>query len=193
MLVPARRTWQVVNHAHALSIGLESLEVFVGGLTLAGLFSRRLGLIGALLAFATPFGTLSFLIKTPKAWVPSLGNAKHGFPFLAGPGRLVLKHVTLLSRAWLSIVDTARVVARGPASRGGDSIGVRDGDATSVAGGQRLVARLALERECSFGNDRHRTMEGRRRLGHMGVLMPMWSRPSALVHRAGRPAPRLRG
>ena len=53
--------------------------------------------MGATLAFLTPFVTLSFLITTPEAWVPALGDAQHGFPYLSGAGRLVLKDIALLA------------------------------------------------------------------------------------------------
>lgn len=108
MLVPAQRAWQIANDTYAFSTGLGTVEIVIGVLTLAGLFSRKLGLLGALLAFATPFVTLSFLVTTPEAWVPALGDAQHGFPYLSGAGRLVLKDVALLAGAWLVIVQTAR-------------------------------------------------------------------------------------
>lgn len=108
MLVPAQRAWQLANETYAFSTGLGTLELIIGVLTLAGLFSRKIGMVGALLAFGTPFVTLSFLITTPEAWVPALGDAQHGFPYLSGAGRLVLKDVALLAGAWLVIVDTAR-------------------------------------------------------------------------------------
>lgn len=107
-LVPVQRAWQIANNTYGFSTGLGTLELLIGFLTLAGLWSFRLGMAGALLAFATPFVTLSFLITTPEAWVPALGDAQHGFPYLSGPGRLVLKDVALLAGAWLVIVDTAR-------------------------------------------------------------------------------------
>lgn len=109
-LVPAQRIWQTANHTYAFSRGLGVVELLIAGLTLAGLFSNRLGLAGALLAFATPFVTLTFLVTTPEAWVPSLGDAEYGFPYLSGAGRLVLKDVAILAGAWLVIVDTARAL-----------------------------------------------------------------------------------
>jgi uncharacterized membrane protein YkgB len=112
VLVPAQRAWQQANQTYAFSVGLGSLELVIGFLVLAGLFSRKIGMVGALLAFATPFVTLSFLVSTPEVWVPALGDAQHGFPYLSGPGRLVLKDVALLAGAWLVIVDTARGMLR---------------------------------------------------------------------------------
>lgn len=110
VLDPVQRAWQVANHTYVFSHGLGTVELIIGGLTLAGLFSRWLGLFGALLAFATPFVTLSFLVTTPEAWVPALGDAHFGFPYLSGAGRLVLKDVAILAGAWLVIVDTARAI-----------------------------------------------------------------------------------
>ncbi|MGF7154309.1 reactive chlorine resistance membrane protein RclC [Novosphingobium gossypii] len=111
-LKPVERAWQTANNTYGFSTGLGTLELIIGGLTLAGLLSRRAGLIGAGLAFATPFVTLSFLFTTPEAWVAALGDAQHGFPYLSGAGRLVLKDVALLAGAWLVLVDTARALLR---------------------------------------------------------------------------------
>ncbi len=110
VMVPIERAWQTANHTYAFSNGLGAVELLIGGLTLAGLVSQRLGLIGAILAFATPFVTLSFLITTPEAWVPALGDMQSGFPYLSGAGRLVIKDVALLPGARLIIVDTARAL-----------------------------------------------------------------------------------
>ena len=109
-LKPAERAWQTANNTYGFSTGLGTLELVIGGLTLAGLVSRRAGIVGAALAFATPFVTLSFLVTTPEAWVGALGDAQHGFPYLSGAGRLVLKDVALLAGAWLIIVDSARAL-----------------------------------------------------------------------------------
>lgn len=109
---PEQRAWQIANNTYGFSRGLGTVELSIGFLTLAGLFSLRLGFVGVLLAFATPFVTLSFLITTPEAWVPALGDAEHGFPYLSGAGRLVLKDTALLAGAWLVLVDTAKGLLR---------------------------------------------------------------------------------
>ncbi|AXB80387.1 reactive chlorine resistance membrane protein RclC [Novosphingobium sp. P6W] len=111
---PAQRQWQAANNTYGFSKGLGALEIAIGALTLGGLGSRRVGLLGAALAFATPFVTLSFLFTTPEAWVSALGDAQHGFPYLSGAGRLVLKDVALLAGAWLVLVDTAQALLLGP-------------------------------------------------------------------------------
>jgi uncharacterized membrane protein YkgB len=109
-LKPAERAWQAANNTYGFSKGLGTLELMIGVLTLVGLASRRLGFVGATLAFLTPFVTLSFLITMPEAWVASLGDTQHGFPYLSGGGRLVLKDVMLLAGALLVMADSARAL-----------------------------------------------------------------------------------
>ncbi len=76
----AERGWQAANHTYAFSRGLGTVELMIGLLVLVGLASRRLGLAGAVLAFLTPFVTLSFLVTTPEAWVPALGTRSTASP-----------------------------------------------------------------------------------------------------------------
>lgn len=109
-LKPVERAWQAANGTYAFSRGLGTVELAIGLLTLAGLVSRRAGLAGAALGLATSFVTLSFLVTTPEAWVPALGDAQHGFPYLSGGGRLVLKDVMLMAGGWLILADSARAV-----------------------------------------------------------------------------------
>src|SRR6202023_1840442 len=107
-LKPAERAWQTANNTYGFSRGLGTFELIIGLLTLAGLVSPRIGFAGAVLSFLTPFVTLSFLFTTPEAWVPALGDAQHGFPYLSGGGRLVLKDVMLLAGGLLIVADSAR-------------------------------------------------------------------------------------
>ncbi len=109
-LVPEKRAWQVTNHTYGFSDGLGIVEVAIGLLVLAAFVSLRIGAIGALLAFLTPFVTLSFLVTTPEAWVPALGDGNHGFPYLSGAGRLVLKDVLLLAGGFLILGDSVRAL-----------------------------------------------------------------------------------
>ena len=109
-LKPADRAWETANNTYAFSYGLGTVELIIGFLVLAGLVSVRLGLAGAVLAFLTPFVTLSFLVTTPEAWVPALGDAQYGFPYLSGAGRLVLKDTVILAGGWLLVVDGARAI-----------------------------------------------------------------------------------
>jgi len=113
-LKPAERAWQTANNTYGFSDGLGTVEITIGLLTLLGVFSRRWGIVGATLSFLTPFVTLSFLITTPDAWVSALGDAQHGFPYLSGGGRLVLKDVMLLAGGLLIMADSARAFLEAP-------------------------------------------------------------------------------
>jgi Predicted membrane protein len=107
-LVPEKRAWQEQNHTYSFSRGLGTVELTIAALVLSFPFSKRLGLLGAFLSFATTVVTLSFLITTPEAWVPALGDAQHGFPYLSGAGRLVLKDTLMMAGAWVIGVDAAK-------------------------------------------------------------------------------------
>ncbi|WP_285410657.1 reactive chlorine resistance membrane protein RclC [Pseudomonas sp. FR229a] len=103
-----KRAWQTANNTYGFSTGLGVVEILIGLLVLSNPLSRRTGLLGGALAFATPLVTLSFLITTPEAWVAALGDGEHGFPFLSGAGRLVLKDVLMLAGALPVMADSAR-------------------------------------------------------------------------------------
>jgi uncharacterized membrane protein YkgB len=118
-LDPVKREWQVSNNTYTFSDGLGSVEILIGLLVLSYAFSKRLGMVGSVLAFLTPIVTLSFLITTPEAWVSSLGDANFGFPYLSGGGRLVLKDVLMLAGGVVMIADSARqLLNTRPAARG---------------------------------------------------------------------------
>ena len=87
---PEARAWQTANNTYGFSNGL----------------------LGGLMAFTTPLVTLSFLITTPEAWVPALGDAHHGFPYLSGAGRLVLKDTLMLAGAVMIMADSAREILK---------------------------------------------------------------------------------
>jgi len=61
--------------------------------------------------------TLSFLITTPETWVPALGDAHHGFPYLSGRGRLVVKDLIMLAGALVCLSDSARLYLERRAAR----------------------------------------------------------------------------
>lgn len=103
-----KRAWQTANNTYGFSSGLGVVEIVIGLLVLSNPLSRRTGLLGGALAFATPLVTLSFLVTTPEAWVAALGDGQHGFPYLSGAGRLVLKDVLMLAGALPVMADSAR-------------------------------------------------------------------------------------
>ena len=103
-----KRAWQTANNTYGFSTGLGVVEILIGLLVLSNPLSRRTGLLGGALAFATPLVTLSFLVTTPEAWVAALGDGQHGFPYLSGAGRLVLIDVLMLAGALPVMADSAR-------------------------------------------------------------------------------------
>ncbi|HDZ7293893.1 TPA: reactive chlorine species resistance protein RclC, partial [Escherichia coli] len=109
---PEARAWQTANNTYGFSNGLGVVEVIIALLVLANPVNRWLGLLGGLMAFTTPLVTLSFLITTPEAWVPALGDAHHGFPYLSGAGRLVLKDTLMLAGAVMIMADSAREILK---------------------------------------------------------------------------------
>ena len=66
----AKHEWHVKNNTYGFSHGLGLLIMSIGLLTFFGFFSRRVGLVGELLAIVMTLGTLSFLATTPEVWVP---------------------------------------------------------------------------------------------------------------------------
>jgi len=111
-LVPEKREWQEQNNTYGYARGLGTVELSIALLLLLNPLSRKAGLLGGLLAFFTPFVTMSFLITTPEAWVPALGDAQHGFPYLSGMGRLILKDTMMTAGAVVAMADSARVLLR---------------------------------------------------------------------------------
>ena len=107
-----KRAWQTENNTYGFSTGLGIVEILIGLLVLSNSVSRRTGLLGGALAFGTPLVTLSFLITTPEAWVGALGDLQHGFPYLSGAGRLVLKDLLMLAGSLPVMAESARQLLR---------------------------------------------------------------------------------
>ena len=95
----AKHQWHEENNTYGFSHGL-------------GIFSPKIGLVGAGLAIIMTLGTLSFLVTTPEVWVPDLGSGEHGFPLLTGAGRLVIKDVAILAGALVVLSDSARSILK---------------------------------------------------------------------------------
>lgn len=75
------------------SLFLGVAEWTFGALLLAGFWSRRLGLLGALGSVATFVGTVTIIPFIPGGWEPSAG----GFPAMVGPVAFLMKDVVLLA------------------------------------------------------------------------------------------------
>lgn len=106
----AKHRWHETNNTYGFSHGLGILIMGIGILTFLGIFSPKIGLIGAGLAIIMTLGTLSFLVTTPEVWVPDLGSGEHGFPLLTGAGRLVIKDTAILAGAIVVLSDCAQRV-----------------------------------------------------------------------------------
>ncbi|MBX0334318.1 reactive chlorine resistance membrane protein RclC [Pontibacter sp. HSC-14F20] len=100
--------WHQENGTYIFSYALGAVIVGIGLLTLLGIFHAKLGLIGGLLTFVMSLVTLSFLITTPEVYVPDLGGPDHGFPYLSGAGRLVIKDIIMMAAGLMVSSDAAR-------------------------------------------------------------------------------------
>jgi len=104
--------WHQENGTYLFAYALGTVIVLIGLLTLAGIWNPALGLIGGLLTFGMSVVTLSFLITTPEVYVPDLGgdfpSPQHGYPYLSGAGRLVLKDIIMMAGGLIVASEAAR-------------------------------------------------------------------------------------
>ena len=107
-LVPSHREWHQANGSYGFSHCLGVVIICIG--VLIALYPVKPGLsaIGSLLLIFMALTTLSFLVTTPEAWVPPLGDSNHGFPYLSGVGRLIVKDSIMLGAAVVTLADSAR-------------------------------------------------------------------------------------
>lgn len=111
VLNPAHRAWHEMNNTYGYSNGLGVVEITFALLLLGHYVSPKVGLVGAVLCFLTPFVTYSFLIFTPETWVHGQ-DAHTGFPYLSGAGRLVLKDAMMSAAAFVAMSDSAKAILR---------------------------------------------------------------------------------
>lgn len=102
------REWQQENGTYAFSHGLGAVIVSIGLLIALYPIKPGLSAVGSGLLIVMSCTTLSFLITTPEAWVPALGDANHGFPYLSGGGRLIVKDMIMLAAAVVTLADSAK-------------------------------------------------------------------------------------
>ena len=107
-LTLANKQWHQANGTYPVSDGLGIIIVSLGILIALYPIRPELSAIGSFLLIFMALTTLSFLITTPEAWVPALGDAYHVFPFLSGVGRLIVKDSIMLGAAVLTMSDSAR-------------------------------------------------------------------------------------
>jgi uncharacterized membrane protein YkgB len=107
-LVPANRAWHQANGTYSFSHALGFVIVLIGLMLAVHPWLPQVATVGSGMVALMSLTTLSFLVTTPEAWVPALGDTAHGFPFLAGPGRLVLKDAIMLGAALVTMADSAK-------------------------------------------------------------------------------------
>ncbi|AYN04323.1 DUF417 domain-containing protein [Flavobacterium sp. 140616W15] len=100
--------WHMENGTYIFSYALGGVIIIIGLLTLLGIFNAKIGLIGGVLTAGMALVTLTFLITTPETWVPDLGSSTHGFPYLSGAGRLVIKDIIMMAGGLLCASDCAK-------------------------------------------------------------------------------------
>ena len=107
-LNPQHRAWQQENGTYRFSHGLGTVIIGIGLLIALYPVKPELSALGSILLICMSCTTLSFLITTPEAWVPALGDANHGFPYLSGAGRLIVKDLIMLAAAVVTLADSAK-------------------------------------------------------------------------------------
>lgn len=111
-LVPENRAWHQANRTYEFAYGLGTVIVLYGLLLCLHPWFPQAAAVGSVLVFVMSFVTLSFLITTPECWVPPLGDAQHGFPYLSGAGRLVIKDAIMMGAALVTMADSAKTYLR---------------------------------------------------------------------------------
>lgn len=108
--------WHKENRTYIFSYGLGATILVIGVLTLLGIWYAKIGFIGGILTFIMSIVTLSFLITTPEVYVPNLGGdfptPQHGFPYLSGAGRLVIKDIIMLAAGLICASDNATQILK---------------------------------------------------------------------------------
>lgn len=111
-LVPENRVWHEQNGTYLFAYGLGSVIVLYGLMLCTHPWLPQIATVGSFLVFIMSFVTLSFLITTPECWVPALGDAQHGFPYLSGAGRLVIKDAIMMGAALVTMADSAKAALK---------------------------------------------------------------------------------
>jgi uncharacterized membrane protein YkgB len=107
-LKPDNVAWHHANHTYTFSYGLGAVIVSIGLLVALYPVFPGVSAFGSFLVVIMSFVTLSFLITTPETWVQPLGDSEHGFPYLSGAGRLVIKDIIMLGAGIATMAQAAR-------------------------------------------------------------------------------------
>jgi len=120
-LVPGNREWHRENGTYPFAYGLGAVIVLYGLMLSLHPWRPEIAAVGGLLVAIMSLVTLSFLITTPESWVPALGDTEHGFPYLSGRGRLVIKDIIMLGAGLVVMADSARAYLGKRAAGGANS------------------------------------------------------------------------
>lgn len=102
------RLWHETNRTYSFAYGLGAIIVLYGLMLCLHPWRPEIAAMGSFLVLIMSLVTLSFLITTPENWVPALGDAEHGFPYLSGRGRLVIKDAIMLGASLVTMSDSAK-------------------------------------------------------------------------------------
>lgn len=111
-VIPAHHQWNEENGTYPLSYGLGVVIMSIGLLIAAYPVAPQVSAVGSFLLILMACTTLSFLVTTPEAWVPAIGSSTHGFPYLSGAGRLIVKDSIMLGAAVVTMADAAKTWLR---------------------------------------------------------------------------------
>ena len=111
-VVPGNERWNQSNGTYPVSYGLGVLIVSIGIMIALYPIWPQVSALGSFLLVLMSLTTLSFLVTTPEAWVPALGDPHHGFPYLSGAGRLIVKDCIMLGAALVTLSDAAKTYLR---------------------------------------------------------------------------------
>jgi uncharacterized membrane protein YkgB len=111
-VIPENIQWHKANGTYIFSYALGSVICIIGILVLLGIFYPKVGVLSGILTAGMSVITLSFLITTPETWVPDLGGNHHGFPYLSGAGRLVIKDIIMLGAGLVIASDSAKSILK---------------------------------------------------------------------------------
>lgn len=120
------RAWHEANRTYEFAYGLGTVIVLYGLLLCLHPWLPQAAAVGSFLVFVMSFVTLSFLITTPECWVPPLGDAQHGFPYLSGAGRLVVKDAIMMGAALVTMADSAKAYLRKRATTHALNVSVKE-------------------------------------------------------------------
>ena len=111
-VIPAHHQWNEENRTYPVSYGLGIVIMLIGLLIASYPIAPQASAVGSFLLILMACTTLSFLVTAPEVWVPAVGASTHGFPYLSGAGRLIVKDSIMLGAAVVTMADAAKTWLR---------------------------------------------------------------------------------